>query len=337
MEMKYPGERLISPNLLLMSPPLPLQPPTLPDIGSRPLFQFSGPQFSADAASLYPAHAHLKSLLLDFYRGEEVLENGIPTGGSVALQNGLQFVISVTAGPVDEQTGGAGSSTGQGTSLADLYAAGAASSSTNGIGSSTSPSIDTSASGAKIYFRTYSLVVPPKTPARAIPSSFELHECGPAFDFTLRRRQAADATLLSHSLKRGKTQAEKNRQGKSDTYKKNIETDEMGDMVGRIHVGKQDLTNLQTRKMKGLKAGKDEGDDEDDSDEELEALSGDEDDEEDAYMGLGDDSDEEDGEEDDNEELEMEQLAAESVDEADEPAEAAPKGATNGKKRGRKV
>ncbi len=31
----------------------------------------------------------------------------------------------------------------------------------------------------------------------------------------------------------------------------------MGDKVGRIHLGRQDLGNLQTRKMKGLKRGRD--------------------------------------------------------------------------------
>ena len=35
--------------------------------------------------------------------------------------------------------------------------------------------------------------------------------------------------------------------------RKNIETDLMGDKMGRIHVGRQDLNQLQTRKMKGLK------------------------------------------------------------------------------------
>jgi len=35
--------------------------------------------------------------------------------------------------------------------------------------------------------------------------------------------------------------------------KKNIETDLIGDKVGRIHMGKQDIKTLQTRKMKGLK------------------------------------------------------------------------------------
>lgn len=37
--------------------------------------------------------------------------------------------------------------------------------------------------------------------------------------------------------------------------KKNIETDIIGDKLGRIHTGKQDLNKLQSRKMKGLKRG----------------------------------------------------------------------------------
>ena len=30
----------------------------------------------------------------------------------------------------------------------------------------------------------------------------------------------------------------------------------MGDKIGRIHLGRQDLNELQTRKMKGLKRGR---------------------------------------------------------------------------------
>lgn len=89
----------------------------------------------------------------------------------------------------------------------------------------------------------------------------------------------ADIGRFNASLKRPKTQAEKNRQGKG--VKKNIETDEMGDMVGRVHLGRQDLGKLQTRKMKGLKrvrqanarAGDDSGDDADDA--EGESIGGD--------------------------------------------------------------
>lgn len=43
--------------------------------------------------------------------------------------------------------------------------------------------------------------------------------------------------------------------------KKNVETDTIGDKVGRIHMGRQDLSQLQTRKMKGLKRSRDVVDD----------------------------------------------------------------------------
>ena len=42
--------------------------------------------------------------------------------------------------------------------------------------------------------------------------------------------------------------------------KKNVETDLIGDKVGRIHLGRQDLSGLQTRKMKGLKRSRDDVD-----------------------------------------------------------------------------
>lgn len=40
----------------------------------------------------------------------------------------------------------------------------------------------------------------------------------------------------------------------------------MGDKIGRIHVGKQDLNQLQTRKMKGLKRSKDDVEEESEED-----------------------------------------------------------------------
>jgi ribosome production factor 2 len=45
--------------------------------------------------------------------------------------------------------------------------------------------------------------------------------------------------------------------------KKNVEIDTVGDKLGRIHVGVQDLRKLQTRKMRGLKRRA--GDDDDES------------------------------------------------------------------------
>ena len=90
--------------------------------------------------------------------------------------------------------------------------------------------------------------------------------------------------MLTQALRRPKTQAEKNRQGKEGA-KKNIETDDMGDTVGRIHVGKQDLSALQTRKMKGLKKHLDptaSSADDDDDDDDMQSF--DDEDEDDLQM-----------------------------------------------------
>jgi ribosome production factor 2 len=127
----------------------------------------------------------------------------------------------------------------------------------------------------------------------------ELQECGPSFDFQLRRRRPASIDMLNQALRRPKTQAEKNRQGKEGA-KKNVETDDMGDTVGRIHLGKQDLSGLQTRKMKGLKKHLDptaSSDDEDDDDD---------DESEPAFSGS------------DDEELEMDDMTMHSNDEDDD-------------------
>jgi ribosome production factor 2 len=46
----------------------------------------------------------------------------------------------------------------------------------------------------------------------------------------------------------------------------------MGDKVGRIHMGKQDLNQLQTRKMKGLKRSRDVVDENFDDDAAMEGV-----------------------------------------------------------------
>lgn len=83
----------------------------------------------------------------------------------------------------------------------------------------------------------------------------EVEEMGPRMDFTLGREQFPDPDMLKESLKKPK--------GVEARTKKNIDTDAMGDKTGKIHVGKQDFGNLQTRKMKGLKRGRDERDEDD--------------------------------------------------------------------------
>ena len=50
----------------------------------------------------------------------------------------------------------------------------------------------------------------------------------------------------------------------------------MGDKIGRIHLGKQDLGDLQTRKMKGLKRGRDVDAGDTAEDDEISMASGNE-------------------------------------------------------------
>ncbi|PYH94790.1 valyl-tRNA synthetase mitochondrial precursor [Aspergillus ellipticus CBS 707.79] len=75
----------------------------------------------------------------------------------------------------------------------------------------------------------------------------ELDEIGPKFDFKVGRLQEAPTDLMKEAMKQGK------RPNEDFKMKKNIGLDAIGDKIGRVHLGKQDLTGLQTRKMKGLK------------------------------------------------------------------------------------
>ena len=76
----------------------------------------------------------------------------------------------------------------------------------------------------------------------------ELDEVGPTFDFRVGRFKEAEASVMKEALKRA-------RRPEEARTKKNIETDLVGDKIGRVHLGRQDLGTLQTRKMKGLKRG----------------------------------------------------------------------------------
>jgi ribosome production factor 2 len=105
----------------------------------------------------------------------------------------------------------------------------------------------------KVHLRVYTIKL--LASGSRIPR-VQLTEMGPSIDFSVRRVQEADSEMMKAALKRpklAKTDVEKGL-GKK---RKNIETDEMGDRVGRLHVGKQDLNKMQGRKMKGLKVRKD--------------------------------------------------------------------------------
>jgi ribosome production factor 2 len=64
-------------------------------------------------------------------------------------------------------------------------------------------------------------------------------------DFRVGRVKEADQSMLKEAMKKV--------HGLEERPKKNITTDSMGDKIGRVHLGKQDLSELQLRKMKALK------------------------------------------------------------------------------------
>lgn len=77
----------------------------------------------------------------------------------------------------------------------------------------------------------------------------EVEEMGPRIDFKVGRVREADPEMWKEAMRKPK-----NAEAKT---KKNVEMDVVGDKVGRIHVGRQDLSEMQTRKMKGLKRSRD--------------------------------------------------------------------------------
>ena len=73
----------------------------------------------------------------------------------------------------------------------------------------------------------------------------ELTEIGPSIDFCIRRTKLASDDLYKLSMKQPAILKVAKR--------KNVTRDEFGNVHGQIHVGKQDINAIQTRKMKGLK------------------------------------------------------------------------------------
>jgi ribosome production factor 2 len=105
----------------------------------------------------------------------------------------------------------------------------------------------------KIHLRVY--LIKTKRSGQKLPRA-EVEEMGPRMDFRVGRVKEADEDMLKQAMRKARTTAER--------PKKNITTDIVGDKIGRIHLGKQDLKELQTRKMKGLKRSRDVKDPEDD-------------------------------------------------------------------------
>lgn len=172
-------------------------------VGLKPMFTFNGTGFETD-----PVLMHVKSLFLDFFRGD-----------TTDLQDaaGLQYIISISAGEVQEDK-----------------------------------------PMPLINFRVYK--IRSFRSGQKLPR-IELQEIGPRFDFKIGRRQAAAPDVEKEALRVPEQLRQKT--------KKNVEVDNMGDKIGRVHVGKQDLGKLQTRKMKGLKKKFDQVEDDEEAEEEV--------------------------------------------------------------------
>ena len=123
---------------------------------------------------------------------------------------------------------------------------------------STRDSVDGEESKPSVHLRVY--LIRTKRSGQKLPR-VEVEEMGPRMDFRVGRVKEADEETMKEALRRAKTSQER--------PKKNISTDIVGDKIGRIHLGKQDLKELQTRKMKGLKRSRDVADEEDEDEEDV--------------------------------------------------------------------
>lgn len=78
----------------------------------------------------------------------------------------------------------------------------------------------------------------------------EVHEIGPNIDFSVRRTKIAAEDLYKLARKQPKQL--------KPTQKKNISRDQLGNKHGRVHVGRQQIGKVQTRKVRALKKTPDE-------------------------------------------------------------------------------
>jgi len=200
-----------------MAKPMSDYPTRKPTVGQKPLFHFSGDLFDS-----HPLYIQFKSMIVDLLHGE--------INDTIDLQ-GLEYVISISLSP---------SSTSNALQPISI------------TGSSSTTALDETPKNL-IHLRTYNIKML-KAASRTPFVSLELS--GPSFDFSLRRSSepASERWKQATTLKR-KTTVSAEQASAAKRKKKaerNKDVDAMGDKVGRIHVGKQDLSKLQARKMKGL-------------------------------------------------------------------------------------
>ncbi|XP_034253972.1 ribosome production factor 2 homolog [Thrips palmi] len=102
--------------------------------------------------------------------------------------------------------------------------------------------ISFTAADGMIYMRSYKIFL--KKSGQKTPR-IEIEEIGPSADMKLRRTKLGSDDLFKTACKQPKMLQIKK--------KKNVTTDGLGTKHGRIHIQRQEIDKIQTRKMKGLK------------------------------------------------------------------------------------
>ena len=101
---------------------------------------------------------------------------------------------------------------------------------------------------ATIHFRHYALALKPSTTRLPYVA---LDEVGPHLTLTLRRRNQPAADLVKQSMQQPK-------RTERTPERKNLTITATGDVVGRVHMQRQDLSNVAIAKLKGLKRSRQE-------------------------------------------------------------------------------
>ena len=104
--------------------------------------------------------------------------------------------------------------------------------------------------GKKLYMRHY-VTIFEKAGAEKAPA-VKLLEVGPSFDLALRRTSYAPEAMMKQAMRRPKT-------GLKPKRVKNVARSSMSERVGRLHMEKQDFTQLHLHKGKALKGQKQTG------------------------------------------------------------------------------
>ncbi|RNE99485.1 ribosome biogenesis protein [Trypanosoma rangeli] len=179
-------------------------------LGGKPLFVFEGSEFAAD-----PMFMRLKSLLIDFFRGSTETEINL---------DGCDRVLAFSLR------------------------------SENGEDACVAPSAECYSSGPQqergntvLCMRHYALQKPSTAAGmpRSLSSNMQLVDIGPNFDFALRR--ASFATPAEFKVA---TRVPRELLATQRSTAENVSSDALGNLRGQLHVGKQDVGQLNLRRFK---------------------------------------------------------------------------------------